>query len=183
MNHVKFYRKMQPFTKYIQRGKKSANKKYEKVSNQPPSMPPATGEAPWISPLKGSPTESSMPMGDASIEGGMQPEVDEVSKGLENMFNVSIADINPMRSMIGDINEMIGETYTIRDLKDHYHLKIPLHEFHRLKEGDDITISVDTIKELKIRINQDVPGYTFPSLFIHSFALIYLFIQIRDISH
>ena len=173
MNYVKFYRKMQPFVKYIQRGKKSADKKYKKVSNQPPSMPPAT-EAPWISPLKGSPTESSMPMGDATIEGSMQSEV---SKGLE-MFNISIDDINPMRSMIGDINEMIGETYTIRDLNDHYHLKIPLHESYRLKKGDDITISVDTIKELKIRINQDVPGYTFPSLFIHSFALIYLFIYL-----
>ena len=154
MNHVKFYRKMQPFTKYIQRGKKSS-KKYKKVisNTQNQSMPPPA-QTPWISPLKGPPSES-MPIGDATIDGGMQSAA---SKGLEDMFNISIADINPMRSMIGDINEMIGETYTIRDLKDHYHLKIPLHELYRLKKEDDINITVDTIKELKIRINQDVPG-------------------------
>lgn len=157
MNRVKFYRKMQPFTKYIQRGKKSL-KSYKKVTNTqntsmpPPPSPPA--QAPWISPLKGSPSES-MPFGDATIDGGMQSEA---SKGLEDMFNISIADINPIRSMIGDINEMIGETYTIRDLKDRYHLKIPLHCMYGLKKEDDISISVDTIKELKIRINQDISG-------------------------
>jgi len=121
-------------------------------------MPPRA-ETPWISPLKGPPSES-MPVGDATIEGSVHSE-NTSAKVMEDMFNISIVDINPInpvRSMIGDITEMIGEMYTIRDQKDHYHLKIPLNEFHPIRKEDDISITVDTVKELKIRINKDVPG-------------------------